>query len=125
MSVWMKVVAYVLITLFLGALLRELGFKGTRLLILLGTVTLVGASVIGIGELVSDLPGLDGDNGEYASAMLKMVGVGYVFGICSDICSELGESGLGNAVCLFGRVEILALSMPFIKRRVEKGVELI
>ena len=65
------------------------------------------------------------NNSEYARAMLKILGAGYVFGVCSDICSELGEGGLSGAVCLFGRVEIIALSLPYIKRIVEKGIELI
>ena len=46
MSEWLKVVAYAVITLFLGTLLKELGFKGTRLIFLLGTVSVIGAAVI-------------------------------------------------------------------------------
>ena len=118
-------VAYVLITLFLGLLLKELGFRGATLVLLLGTVSVVGVAVLSLGGIFSILPGVDGESGEYAEAMLKIVGVGYIFGICSDVCAELGEVSLGNAVCLFGRIEILTLAMPFVKRIVEKGVELI
>jgi hypothetical protein len=125
MSAWGKVIAFALLTLFLGVLLRELGFKGSRLVVLLGTVSVLGLCVIYVGEAVSLFPGLDGDGREYSVAMLKMVGVGYAFGICSDVCRELGETGLASAVSLFGRVEILMLSMPFIKRVLEKGLELI
>lgn len=125
MSAWVKPVAYAMIALILGILLRELGFKGSRLVFVVGTVGIIGAAMLYAGEIFAMLPGLDGENREYAVAMLKIVGVGYVFGICSDICLELGEMGLSGAVCLFGRVEIIALSMPFIKRMVEKGIELI
>lgn len=125
MSAWVKPVAYAMIALILGILLRELGFKGSRLVFVVGTVGIIGAAMLYAGEIFAMLPGLDGENREYAAAMLKIVGVGYVFGICSDICLELGEMGLSGAVCLFGRVEIIALSMPFIKRMVEKGIELI
>ena len=125
MNEWMKVLLYAFITLFLGIILRELGFGGTRLILLLATVSLIGASVIGIGGILADIPGLGEVGEEYTTAMLKIVGVGYVFGICSDVCAELGEVSLGNAVCLFGRIEILTLAMPFVERIVEKGVELI
>ena len=125
MSAWIKPVAYALIALVLGLLLRELGFKGTRLIFVVGTVGIVGAAMLYAGELFGQIPGLDGQNREYATAILKIVGVGYVFGLCSDICSELGEVGLSGAVNLFGRVEIIALSMPYIKRIVEKGIEMI
>lgn len=122
---FMKVLSYALITLFLGVVLKELGFKGTRLVMLLGTVSLIGASMLAFGEVFANLPGIGSDNREYARALMKIIGVGYIFGICSDICTEMGEIGLGSAVCLFGRVEIIALSLPFIKRIVEKGIELL
>ena len=125
MSALWKVLAYALITLFLGVVLRELGFKGTRLVVLLGTVTLLGVFVLYIGELFDMLPGVGEENREYAVAMLKMVGVGYAFGICSDVCRELGEGTLGSTVCLLGRVEILLICLPFIKRIIERGVELL
>ena len=125
MNDWVKVVAYAIITLFLGVLLKELGFKGARLVLLLGTVVVIGAAVIYAGSVFAMLPGLEGKNKEYAVAMLKIVGVGYAFGICADICAELGEVGLAGAVNLFGRVEIVMLSVPFVKMIVEKGIELI
>ena len=75
--------------------------------------------------MLSFLPKLDESVKEYAVAMLKILGVGYAFGICSDICAELGEPTLAGAVCLFGRIEIVMLSVPFIKTIVEKGIELI
>lgn len=125
MSGWAKVVAYTLITLFLGFILREVGFKGSRLVVLVGTVSLLGASALCIGEVVTALPALNGVDKEYAVAMLKMVGVCYAFGVSADLCRELGEVSLSDAVCLFGRIEILMISLPFIKRIVEKGIELI
>ena len=125
MSGLWRVLAYAMITLFLGVVLKELGFKGTRLVILLGTVSLLGAFVLYIGELFDILPSLDDDGREYAVAMLKMVGVGYAFGICSDVCRELGENTLGSTVALLGRAEILLISLPFVKRIIERGIELI
>ena len=125
MSDWIKAVAYIALTVFLGFVLKEMGFKGSRLVMLLGTVSLLGASVVCIGEAMKMLPTVRDTDKEYAVAMLKMVGVGYAFGICSDMCRELGESTLAGVVSLFGRVEILMISLPYIKRIVEKGVELI
>ena len=125
MSDWIRVVAYVFITLFLGVVLRELGFRGSRFVILLGTVSILGASVMYIGETVSAISGITDKGDDYAVAMLKMVGVGYAFGICSDICRDLGEMGLSGAVCLFGRVEILMISLPFVKKMIEEGVKLL
>lgn len=125
MSYAVKLIAYVLITLFLGVILRELGFKGSRLVLLLGMISVIGASVTYVGKLIELYGMLGMGSDEYAVAMIKIVGIGYVFGICADICSELGEVGLANAVCLFGRIEAVTLSAPFVKMIVEKGIELI
>ena len=125
MSPWLRAIAYVFITLFLGVVLRELGFKGSRLVILVGTVSVLGAAVIYLGETVSSLSGIADKGDEYTVAMLKMVGVGYAFGISSDICRDLGETSLAGAVCIFGRVEILMISLPFIREIVERGIELL
>ena len=125
MDEWMRIAAYVLITLFLGILLKELGFHGSSLVMLLGTVCLVGISVVSLGEVLSLLPDVGSDGRVYAETMLKIVGAGYVFGICSDVCSQLGQASLSNAVILCGRVEIVALSAPFIKRIIEEGAKLL
>ena len=125
MSEGVKAVAYVLITLFLGIILKELGFKGAKLVFLVGTVSLVGVAAVYVSRLVSVIGELGSDSGEYAVAMLKIVGIGYVFGICADICTELGEGVLAGSVCLIGRLEILTVSLPFIKTIVEKGIEMI
>jgi len=125
MNEWMRIAAYVLITLFLGILLKELGFRGSSLVMLLGTVCLVGISVVSLGEVLSLLPDVGSDGRVYAETMLKIVGAGYVFGICSDVCSQLGQASLSNAVILCGRVEIVALSAPFIKRIIEEGAKLL
>lgn len=125
MNDWGKIIAYVLITLFLGVLLKELGFKGSRLVLLLGIISVLAAAVLYIGRMLTFIPSLDGSNKEYAVAMLKILGVGYAFGICSDVCTELGETSLANAVCLFGRIEIITLSVPFIRTIIEKGISLI
>ena len=125
MSDWVKVIAYALVTLFLGVILKELGFKGSKLVLLLGIISVLGAAVLYIGRLFSFLPEFDGNDKEYAVAMLKILGVGYAFGVCSDVCAELGETSLASAVCLFGRIEILTLSLPFVRTIIEKGLELI
>ena len=121
----MRSLACVFITLFLGFALKELGFKGSRLVVMICIVGVIGVAAIMVGRIIDSIPGIDESMSEYAVAMLKIIGVGYLFGVCSDICTELGESGLSGAVCLLGRVEIITLTLPYIKRIIEAGSELI
>ena len=121
----LQVVGYTFITLFLVVILREVGFRGARLLSLVGVVGLLSACVLGIESLgaVFDKIG-QGVPDEYAITVMKIIGVGYASGICSDVCLELGEAGLSGAVSLFGRIEMLALSAPMALSVFERGIEL-
>ena len=53
---------------------------------------------------------------------IKIMGVGYVFGIGADICRELGEGGVANALLGVGRVEILLICMPAFSEIFELGL---
>ena len=123
MSTFFKVVAYALITLFLGVILREVGFRGSRLVTILGTVSVIGAAALSLDALSGLIPQLDGAN-EYSVAMLKMIGIGYASGICADVCSELGETGVGRALITASKIEIAVIAMPFFKELIEIGKEL-
>lgn len=125
MSGVFKIAAYVLTVLFLGVVLKELGFKGSRLIFVLGIISALGIAATYVGSLVTLFDGVGDAGGEYTTALIKIVGIGYVFGICSDICTELGEGVLSSYVCLVGRVEIMMVCTPFIKTIVEKGIALI
>ena len=52
--------------------------------------------------------------GESALSILKIIGIGYIFGISSDVCRELGEAGISSALSLIGRFEAIAVALPFI-----------
>ena len=121
----LKVVGYAFITLFLVVILREVGFRGARLISLVGVVGLLSACVVGIESLGAAFDKIgQGVPDEYAVAVMKIMGVGYASGICSDVCLELGEVGLSGAVSLFGRIEMLAISAPMAVSIFERGLEL-
>ena len=121
----MKIVGYAFLTLFLVVILREVGFRGARLVSLVGVVGLLSACVAGAESLGRALGAVGrGVPDEYAVAVMKIMGVGYASGICSDVCLELGEPGLSGAVSLFGRVEMLALCAPMALAIFERGIEL-
>lgn len=126
MSVWIKGLSVGMITLVLGFLLREFGFRGYRLAVVLGTVGVIGIATSLVGEIISAFSvfGQDYDS-EYIKTVLKIIGIGYVSGICADICVDLGEAGLSSAILLIGKCEIVVLAAPCAISIVQKGVELI
>ena len=60
-----------------------------------------------------------------AECALKIVGAGYLFGICSDIAAELGEPLVSKGLLTVGRVEILLIAMPYFVGAVQLGAELV
>lgn len=111
---------------FMAFMLRSMGYEGARLISVVGTVSILCAVVLGAGKLMGSLPKelLSGRVAEVAEVSLKIMGVGYIFGIVADICRELGEAGLANAVQGLGRVEILLLSVPYITEVVSAAAKM-
>ena len=123
----LRVCFVALLVAVLSALLSELGFKEKRLLVTLSLVIILSMLADGIGRIFSTALSLAADSGvgEAAKCAVKAVGVGYVFGFASEVCEELGERGLANAVSMGARVEIFLLVLPYFEKTVRLGVELL
>ena len=107
-------------------LLREAGFRGAKIVGIIATVGLGAYAISAVGELSHGFGAayFGKEIEEGAQLVLKIIGTGYVFGICADICRELGESGLATGVLAVGRVEILLLSLPTLREIIGLGIEL-
>ncbi len=109
----MKLAFLGLVFAFSAVLLKNLGWRGASVFTSLGIVIILGeirgafAEIERLSELWSTL-------GEGGVAIFKIMGIGYLFGISSEICRELGESGISTALTLAGRFEIIAVALPFI-----------
>ena len=108
-------------------LLSELKWRGAPVLAILcfiGIISVVNPYLSQVEGAISFFASVS-DLGDTVAAVLKIVGVGYLAGITSDVCSELGAVRIGNAVTLVGRVEIIAIAAPFFVAIIDMGAELI
>ena len=123
----MKICLTALLAATVGLLLSELGFKGKRAYSAVAAVVLISFAGEGLAELLRGACGFSDYLGvsEVASAALKVLGCGYIFGMCSDLCTDLGESGLGRVLALAGRVEILLIVFPYFEDTISLGLELL
>ena len=112
-----KICALGIILAFVCLMLSEMGFKGKKAFALLSSVIILIGLVSELGSIFSETSSLfeDTEVGDTAKAALKVVGLGYVFGISADVTEELGEVGISRALTLFGRVEILGMTLPYVK----------
>lgn len=102
-----------LLACFSLVLLKNLGWRGSSVFAALAIALLLGELRGFFGELSKISHGWAA-LGESALAIFKIIGLGYIFGISSEICRELGEGGIASALTLVGRFEIIAVSLPFI-----------
>ncbi len=108
-------------------LLRGFGWKGVPVFI---SVTFIGIILLAapyISEIGNFIKSTAGEYGvlDAASAILKVVGLGYLTGISADVCRELESGMLASAVVLLGRIEIIAVVLPFFEEILRLGGELI
>ncbi len=107
-------------------MLRQLGSTAVPAVVCVGIVSvlsLVSSGLLPVIELLRATP--DAKVLSYAEAGFKIIGVGYLSGICSDVCEGLGEAALGRVAVMAGRVEIIALSLPFFVEIMNLGIELV
>ena len=122
-----RIAAFALICAVLGALLDGLGFKSRRLFSVLSFVLLIGAVAQPLSKIFGGILSFSNAAGigEGAEAAVKAVGLGYLFGFVSDVCTSLGESGIASAVIIVGRVEIFLVAYPFFEGIMNLGMELL
>lgn len=123
----MKFVAAALICVMMSVLLDGLGFRARRLFVSLTAIIMMIGLVGSLSKVFDPILNIAKDVGigEVADKSLRAVGLGYVFGFTSEICSSLGETTLASIVLTVGRVEIFLIALPYFVKTVELGIKLL
>ena len=53
-------------------------------------------------------------NRMYLEVLLKMIGISYIAEFSSGICKDAGYGSLGSQIEIFGKLSVLAVSMPIL-----------
>ncbi len=53
-------------------------------------------------------------NSIYLNTLMKMIGITYIAEFASGICKDAGYGALGSQIEIFGKLSILAVSMPIL-----------
>lgn len=51
---------------------------------------------------------------EYATPILRATGIALICELSAGFCRDLGENTVANGILLFGKLEILVLSLPLV-----------
>ncbi len=50
----------------------------------------------------------------YIAVLVKIIGITYIAEFSSDICKDSGYSAIANQIQIFGKLSVLAVSMPIV-----------
>ena len=122
----LKICGVAILGTFTVFILKSFGWKGSALVSVAVIVTLTSFFDFFFGEIkkifdtVAYIDGLE----EATRLILKVIGIGYISGISSDICRELGEGGIASLVTTLSRLEIFVVISPLFYEILTLGLEL-
>ena len=122
-----KACAFAICAAVLAVLLKEIGWRGAPLIGVVASFGVLGLLLpylSRLGGFYSDIAEGFGLS-ELIKSVSKVIGIGYLGGICANACSELGESSVASSVITVARLEILVITAPYFVEIVEMGVSLI
>lgn len=67
-----------------------------------------------IFDAIRRVQGMIQVNQIYLTTLLKMTGITYIAEFSSGICKDAGYGAIGNQIEIFGKLSILAVSMPIV-----------
>ena len=123
----LKISALAIIAAITAFLLKDFGWKGVPVFCLIafvGVLSLAKEHLLSLGELFCSV-GEDGGLGDEATSILKIIGVGYISGMTSEVCRDLGAASIASLVGLLARLEVLFLVMPYLLETLRLGMELL
>lgn len=97
-----------------------LGISGSLLILLMIANSLT--SVLGVFQNLIDRTNLN--NGLF-SAVLKIIGIGYLTEFSANLCYDAGSTGVSNKILLAGKILILMVAMPIVTNLVELIIEIL
>lgn len=123
----LKIFGLALIGAAMSFIIKTFGWRGAPLVTvaaILSLMTLFSSHFEKIFTLFDTVSAVDNMK-DATECSLKILGIGYLSGLSSDICKELGEAGIASVVMLLARLEILLIISPLIIKILTLGLELV
>lgn len=123
----LKICALAFICTVVGVVIKQIKSEISFALKAAGGVLIFGITLISLEPFFSFFYELSGVGGteEYIGIVLKSLGIAMIAHVCAGICRDAGEGGLAGGVELAGKIEILLLCIPLIRRILGYASEMI
>jgi stage III sporulation protein AD len=123
-----KVFALALVSAMLIAILRRTGSEMSVMLKLVAGVAVAAVAISAISpavEFIREIAALGEEVTGYAEFMLRVLSVAIMTHVCATVCRDCGEGSLASYVEFGGKIEIILLSLPYIKGIIDSAVGMI
>ncbi|MFG6392975.1 MAG: stage III sporulation AC/AD family protein [Lachnospiraceae bacterium] len=118
----LKVAVIGVIAVFLAMAVKNDRQEFAILVVLAASLLILGLALSKIDDVLNVIHIAEdylGDNSLYINILLKMVGITYVAEFSSNLCRDAGFGAVGSQIEFFGKVMIIAVSMPVIKSLIQ------
>ncbi len=128
MEIIFKIIAIGLITCLATMIVRPIRSDFAVIIGLVGGLIILFMVInylATIFEVFKEIIGITGLNSSLYTLLLKIIGVGYLIEFTAGICSDTGNSSLGDKVLLGGKIIILVMALPIITNILQIIMELL
>ena len=112
-----KVAVIGVIAVFLALPLNKDKQEYAMLVVLSACLIIIGLALSkldGVFDVINSAKKYLGDNSLYIDILIKMVGITYVAEFGANLCRDAGFGSVANQIEFFGKLMILAVSMPIL-----------
>lgn len=123
----LKIFGLALLGAVITFILKAFGWRGAPLVAIATMIALLMLfsesfeKIYAIFDTAGNIEGVK----ESSGYLLKILGIGYLSGICSDVCKELGEPAIASVVVTLSKLESLLVLSPLILEIMTLGLELV
>ncbi len=117
MEIIFKIVAIGIITCLATIIVKPIRADFSIIISIVGGLIilfLVINYLTSVFDIFKSIINLSGINSNLYRLLLKIIGVGYLVEFTAGICSDTGNSSLGDKVLLGGKVIIMVMALPII-----------
>jgi len=117
-----RVIGIALATTFAVLILKPTKPEIAALVAVAGGLLVILMFVESLSAIMDNLANLvqrTGIRSELFSALIRIIGIGYLTEFAANICDEAGNTSMAKKVTLAGKVLILILAMPIINNLIE------
>ena len=128
MDIIFKIIAIGLITCLATMIVRPIRSDFAVIIAIVGGLIILFMVVnylSSVFETFRNIIGITGLNSSSYTLLLKIIGVGYLVEFTAGICSDTGNSSLGDKVLLGGKIIILVMALPIITNILHIVMELL